>query len=40
LRADFGSDLPANATHGSDSPEAAAAEIAFFFEPHEVSPTA
>jgi nucleoside-diphosphate kinase len=36
LRADFGTGLPANAVHGSDGTDSAAAEIAFFFAPHEV----
>lgn len=31
IRADFADSIDANAVHGSDSPEAAAAEIAFFF---------
>ena len=31
LRAEFGTDNQANAVHGSDSPENAAHEIAFFF---------
>ena len=32
LRAQFASSVQANAVHGSDSPENAAAEIAFFFD--------
>jgi nucleoside-diphosphate kinase len=31
IRADYGQSLDANAVHGSDSPENAAIEIAFFF---------
>ncbi len=31
IRADFADSIDANAVHGSDSPEAAAQEIAFFF---------
>lgn len=31
IRADFAESIDANAVHGSDSPETAAAEIAFFF---------
>ena len=31
IRADFGQSLQKNAVHGSDGPETAAAEIAFFF---------
>ena len=31
IRADFGESLEANAVHGSDAPESAAREIAFFF---------
>jgi nucleoside-diphosphate kinase len=37
IRADFADSIDANAVHGSDSKENAAIEIAFFFEPHEVS---
>lgn len=36
IRADFSEKMPANAAHGSDSPESAAAEIAFFFQPDEI----
>jgi nucleoside-diphosphate kinase len=36
IRADFADSIDANAVHGSDSPETAAQEIAFFFEPHEI----
>jgi nucleoside-diphosphate kinase len=31
IRADFADSIDANAVHGSDAPETAAAEIAFFF---------
>ncbi|MCL2590462.1 MAG: nucleoside-diphosphate kinase [Betaproteobacteria bacterium] len=31
IRADFAESIDANAVHGSDSPETAAAEVAFFF---------
>ena len=31
IRADFAQSIDANAVHGSDSPETAAVEIAFFF---------
>lgn len=36
IRADFAESISANAVHGSDSPEAAAAEIAYFFPACEV----
>ncbi len=36
VRADFASTIDENAVHGSDSPETAEAEIAFFFEPDEI----
>src|SRR5687768_3510019 len=36
IRKDCGTDVEANAVHGSDGPETAAAEIAFFFKPEEV----
>lgn len=36
IRADFGESIEANAVHGSDAAETAAAEIAFFFQPNEV----
>jgi nucleoside-diphosphate kinase len=38
VRADFGSVMPANAAHGSDSVEAAAREIAYFFADSELCP--
>jgi len=31
IRADFAASIDANAVHGSDAPETAAAEVAFFF---------
>jgi len=31
VRKDFGTDVEKNAAHGSDAPETAAQEIAFFF---------
>ncbi|HEV8051453.1 MAG TPA: nucleoside-diphosphate kinase [Parachlamydiaceae bacterium] len=36
IRADFAQSIKRNAVHGSDSPEAAREEIAFFFQPNEV----
>ena len=36
VRADFASTIDENAVHGSDSPETAAREIAFFFQPEEI----
>ena len=36
IRADFGSNVQENAVHGSDGPETAAAEIAFFFTPADM----
>lgn len=40
IRKDWGTDVEANAVHGSDAPETAAAEIAFFFTSDEIqSPT-
>jgi nucleoside-diphosphate kinase len=36
IRADFGKSITENAVHGSDSPEAARQEIAFFFQPNEI----
>ncbi len=38
IRRDFASSIEANAVHGSDSPETAATEIAFFFTAHEICP--
>lgn len=36
IRADFAESIDANAVHGSDSPAAAAREIAFFFSPDDL----
>jgi nucleoside-diphosphate kinase len=36
IRKDWGRDVEQNAVHGSDGPETAAAEIAFFFRPEEI----
>ena len=36
IRADFAESIDANAVHGSDAPESAAREIAFFFSPEEL----
>ena len=36
IRADFATTIDANAVHGSDSPEPAAREIAYFFAANEV----
>lgn len=36
IRADFASSIDENAVHGSDSPETAAEEIAFFFKKDEI----
>ncbi|RKF15530.1 nucleoside-diphosphate kinase [Alginatibacterium sediminis] len=38
LRYDYGSIMPANAAHGSDSTESAAREIAYFFTNDELCP--
>ena len=38
VRADFASEITENAVHGSDSPENAATEIAFFFGPADLCP--
>lgn len=38
IRADFASSIDANAVHGSDSPETAAVEIAYFFPACAVYP--
>ncbi len=37
IRKRFGESIEANSVHGSDSPETAAAEIAFFFTPAEIT---
>jgi nucleoside-diphosphate kinase len=36
IRRDCGKDVEQNAVHGSDGPETAAQEIAFFFKPDEI----
>lgn len=36
IRADFAQSIDENAVHGSDSPETAATEIAYFFKPTEL----
>jgi len=36
IRADFASSIDANAVHGSDSPESAALEIAYFFAASDI----
>ena len=38
IRADFAASIDANAVHGSDAPETARTEIAFFFPEYEVFP--
>ena len=38
IRADFASNVEENAVHGSDAPETAAVEIAFFFADNEICP--
>lgn len=38
IRADFAQSIDANAVHGSDSPENAAVEIAYFFAATEICP--
>ncbi len=38
IRADFAEDITENAVHGSDAPETAAEEIAYFFKDGEVCP--
>ena len=38
IRADFAESIDANAVHGSDSPESAAREIAYFFSDAEICP--
>ena len=39
IRADFADSIEANAVHGSDAPETAAMEVAYFFEPAEIFST-
>ncbi|WP_272893700.1 nucleoside-diphosphate kinase, partial [Cronobacter sakazakii] len=36
IRADFADSIDANAVHGSDAPETAAVEIAYFFSTTEI----
>jgi len=36
IRADFAQSIDANAVHGSDAPETAATEIAYFFPGHQI----
>jgi len=38
IRADFATSIDANAVHGSDAPETAEREIAFFFKEEEICP--
>lgn len=38
IRADFAQSIDANAVHGSDSPESAAREVAYFFADDEICP--
>jgi nucleoside-diphosphate kinase len=38
IRADFASSIEENVVHGSDGPETAAAEIAYFFDEGEICP--
>ncbi len=38
IRADFAQSIDANAVHGSDGPETAREEIAYFFAQHQVYP--
>jgi nucleoside-diphosphate kinase len=38
IRADFATDITENAVHGSDAPETAATEIAFFFGENGICP--
>ncbi len=38
IRADFAESLEANSVHGSDAPETAAEEIAYFFDDSEICP--
>ena len=38
IRADFAESIDANAVHGSDSPESAAREIAYFFSDDQICP--
>ena len=36
IRADFAESIDSNAVHGSDSPESAAREVAYFFQASEI----
>jgi nucleoside-diphosphate kinase len=36
IRKEFGKDIEQNAVHGSDAPDTAATEIAFFFKSDEI----
>ena len=38
IRADFAESIEANTVHGSDAPETAAKEIAYFFRETEICP--
>lgn len=38
IRADFAQSIDANAVHGSDAPESAAREVAYFFAEDEICP--
>ena len=38
LRADYAVSIDENAVHGSDAPESAAREIAYFFSEEEICP--
>ena len=38
IRKDYATDIEKNVVHGSDAPETAKREIAFFFEPDEIFP--
>jgi len=38
IRADFAEDITENAVHGSDAPETAVVEIAYFFKDDEICP--
>ena len=38
IRADFAANVEQNAVHGSDAPETAAQEIAFFFDDAQICP--
>ena len=38
IRADFAESVQANAVHGSDGPDTARTEIAFFFDKNQICP--